>query len=492
MMVGALLWAAFTRQWDTTAIVLGAGGLLALAVGIGANWPHVRDWFRDPRGVFILNSIFTTLLLVAILGLVNAVASFKATRIDVTAAGRNTLTADTRTGLAHLGQDVVLKEFGRTRDAAVDQLLSAFANVTTRVRMAFLDVDQSPQEARTYGIVRDGTVIVAAGDKWRKVEKPTEPALFAAITQVTQTREPVICFATGEAEHGIDDEGSDGLSQFAVALKSAGYRTERVSLQGEGVPRSCEVVIIAGPRSGLTPDSFARLDTYMNTGGRLALLIDPPVDAATVAWLLPRGILTGQGVIIDNNPAAQQVGAGPERPLALPYSSNHAITRGFEVPTIFDRAVPLAINPKPDIGILSPLLRTSSRSFERTDVMAQTTEFREGRDHPGPFLVAVASELHKGLRDDKKLRDARFVVFGDSGFLTNALVGSLSNRDLGLRVVAWLAGEEEARVVSLNDRQNRRTSLTEQTRNVMYAINMGLLPLIPLLAGIIQLFRSRR
>jgi hypothetical protein len=34
--------------------------------------------------------------------------------------------------------------------------------------------------------------------------------------------------------------------------------------------------------------------------------------------------------------------------------------------------------------------------------------------------------------------------------------------------------------------------MTERTRVVMYIVNLGLLPLIPLLAGIVQFIRSRR
>jgi hypothetical protein len=198
LLAGALMRAAFVANWDTPAVVLASGGALALVLGIAANWQGVREWFRDPRGVFVLNSLLSTLLLVAILGLVNAVASLRGWQVDVTMAGRNTLAAETRAGLARLAGDVAVKQFGQSRDAAVDELLSAFANASRRVRVVFADVDRSPQEARSYGVMRDGTVVVAAGGRWRKVEKPTEPALFQAIVQVTADREPAVCFTTGQ------------------------------------------------------------------------------------------------------------------------------------------------------------------------------------------------------------------------------------------------------------------------------------------------------
>jgi ABC-type uncharacterized transport system involved in gliding motility auxiliary subunit len=491
MVVAALAWAAMTLRWDTTAIVLAAGGLLALAVAVAANWQSVSDWFRDPRGIFVLNSILTTILLVAVLGLVNAIASLRAAQLDMTAAGRNTLTDETREGLDRLQQDVELKQFGRARDSAIDQLLAAFANETRRVRVGYSDPELAPQEARTYGVMRDGTVIVSGGAKWRKVEKATEPALFQAIAQVTMDREPVVCFSTGQGERGVDDQGAAGLSHLASAVAAAGYKAERIALQQAPVPRSCEVLVVPGPSAGLSPEALSHVSDYLGDGGRLALMIDPPVDAALKAWLEPRGITTGDGYIIETNPASKQVGAGPESPLALKYF-NHPIAAGFELATIYHRAIPLGLQRQAQIGLPEPLAGTGDRAFERVDLTVLGAEFREGRDRPGPFLLAIASIFPRGLRDDKTVQEGRMVVFGDSDFLTNAFVNRQGNRDLALRVIAWLAGEREARVVSLSDRQNRRTSMTEQMKTVMYVVNLGVLPLLPLIAGLVQFIRSRK
>ncbi len=491
MVVGALLWAAFTLHWDTTAVTLLVGGLLALTIGVAANWQNVRDWFRDPRGIFVLNSIFSTLLLVAVLGLVNAIASFNALHADLTAAGRNTLTAETRTGLARVDKDVVLKQFGRTRDAAVDELLAAFTNASRRITAAFADVERAPQDARTYGVLRDGTVIVSAGDKWRKVEKPTEPALYQAITQVVQDKETLVCFQTGDGEHGLDDTGAAGLSMWGLSLRAAGYRVDRVAMQQGDVPAACEVLVIAGPATDLAPEAIGRLDAWMANGGRLALMVDPPVPPGLRAWLAPRGIIPGDGLIIETNPAGRQVGAGPESPLALAYF-DHPITRGFELATIYDRAVPLTLLKQAQIGIPGPLAGTGDRAFERLNPADTGTAFQEGRDRKGPFLLGVASRVPRGLKEDQAVREGRFVVFGDSDFVSNAQIQRQGNRDFSLRTIAWLAGEQEARVVSLSDRQNRRTSMTEQMRTVMYVVNLGLLPLLPLLAGVVLVIRAKR
>ena len=52
-------------------------------------------------------------------------------------------------------------------------------------------------------------------------------------------------------------------------------------------------------------------------------------------------------------------------------------------------------------------------------------------------------------------------------------------------MIAWLAGDEEARVVAASERQNRRVPLTERRRTWMYVVNLGLLPLLPLAAWLV-------
>jgi ABC-type uncharacterized transport system involved in gliding motility auxiliary subunit len=47
-------------------------------------------------------------------------------------------------------------------------------------------------------------------------------------------------------------------------------------------------------------------------------------------------------------------------------------------------------------------------------------------------------------------------------------------------------------VVAASERQNRRVALTERRAAWMYVVNLGVLPLLPLAAGLIRLYRSRR
>jgi ABC-type uncharacterized transport system involved in gliding motility auxiliary subunit len=299
----------------------------------------------------------------------------------------------------------------------------------------------------------------------------------------------LICFATGEGEHGLADAGAQGLSGLAAVLTASNYKPDRVNLMQGEVPQFCTALVVAGAPNGLATEAIERVTAYLIRGGRVALLLDPPIDSKIAEFLNRLGIQVGQGVVIETSSAGRAVGAGPDNPIGLVYHE-HPITRGFEQRTLFGKAVPLSIVGT-DVGKPTPLVSTGDTAFERIDLLSTSTEFKPGRDRRGPFVLAAANAISRGSRD-AALPEPRIVVTGDSDFLTNALLTLTPNRDLAVRIMAWLAGEEATHVVSVEERQNRRITMTESRLTTMRLVNIGLLPLIPVLAGLIHFFRSRR
>ena len=489
MAVSGVVWAALTLAWNAASISLGVGGTLACLVGLSFNWAEIREWFRDPRGVFAVNTTFSALLLVAILGMVNAFVALRPVKFDLTASGRNTLAMETRRILGHLTADIALKQFGRTPDTRVDDLLNALVRESAHLKPEFVDAEKSLQQTRDYGVLRNGTVVVDLGGKYRKIEQVTETAIVTAILQLTSGVAPQVCFAQGDGEHGFGDDGSSGLSQFVSTLRASNYRTLETSLLLGDAPKSCNVLVVAGISEGFGLARSQRLDQFFLNGGRLAFLLDPPAQPESSAWLRPYGIGVGSGIVVDNSPGGRQVGSSPEMPLGVSYS-DHPITRGLKIATIYDRAVPLTLG-RQDMGVPTPLVATGAGSYEKTDPGDPSSAFREGRDHQGPLTLAIAVKAQPVARG-RGMVEPRLVVFGDSDWVTNAAFGRQGNRDLALRVIAWLAGEEEAHVVATGDRENRRTTMTEEMRRIMYLVNLLLLPAIPLVAGVILLLRSRK
>jgi ABC-type uncharacterized transport system involved in gliding motility auxiliary subunit len=248
-------------------------------------------------------------------------------------------------------------------------------------------------------------------------------------------------------------------------------------------------VVVAGPRHEYAAGELERLTAYSRGGGRLAVLLEPDPLPSLHGWLTPLGIEPLPRTIVDLSGAGRTVGGGPRTPLAVAYGT-HEITRGFEIATMFDEVRPLrAIERSARGGRPVALAQTSPRSFATTATDSDPAFDATRGDTQGPFTLAAATAVGSESRRDEQFR---LVVFGDSDFISNGYLRRQGNRDFFLRALSWLLGEEEATIVAVDDRENRRIELTEQTRAWMYIVNLGVLPLIPMLAGVTVFMRSRR
>jgi len=487
LLIAALIRATVNAHWDTPNIWVAAVGVLILAVTVAWNWQEVIEWLRDPRGIFAVTTGISVAVFVGVLVMVNIAVWYNPWSIDLTASGRNEVSPDTRRILGRLQVPVELMQFGRDPNPLVEQLLRSFERETQRIRVEFVDSDRQADLARQYGVIRNGAVVVRSGEKFRKVDEPNEQALVTAVLQATTAEDRVVCFVTGHGERGITDTTSAGVATLAATLEASNYKAERISLLEGDVPSQCAAVIIAGARQPYEKAEMDRLQAYGDRWGRVAVLLEPDPAPSFAEWVRPRGIDPLPGVIVDTSTAGRTVGSGPRSPLAVRYL-DHPITQGFEIATLYDGARPLHTIEMPEFGGKpKPLAQTGRESFATT--VSDATSPVSGRDTAGPLTLVAATTIGNGRRTDQEMR---IVVFGDSDFISNAYLRRQGNRDFFLRTVAWLLGEQEATIVAVDPRENRRLELTERTRAWMYIFNLGLLPLIPLGAGILMFIRSRR
>jgi hypothetical protein len=487
LLITAFIRAATAVQWDRTGGILAVAGSAIVLVTIVWNRHEVIEWIRDPRGVFAVTTGIAVACFVAALVLLNIVVWYNPWSVDLTASGRNEVGDGTRRMLQRLDVPVTLQQLGRTSDPAVEALLRSFERETRRIRVEFVDVDRDRTLATRYGVVKLGTVVVAAGEKFRKIEDVNEQALVTAVVQVTSDQEHLVCFVTGHGERGLADAGPGGLALLSATLAAGNYRTEPISLLEDTVRTDCAALVIAGPAQPLSALELRRLDAYYEAHARIALLVEPDPAPSLADWLRPRGFEPGSGAIVDTSGAGQSVGGGPRTPLGLRYH-DHPVTRGFEIATMYDGARPMRVIEHPDIGGKPvALAETSSRSFATTSSEPAPT-LQGGTDVPGPLTLAGAIAVGGGRQDG----ETRLIVVGDVDFVSNAWLRRQGNRDFFLRSLAWLIGEQEATIVSVDSPENRRIELTQRTRAWMYVVNVGLLPLIPLLVGIVVYVRGRR
>ncbi|MEO1339207.1 MAG: ABC transporter, partial [Myxococcota bacterium] len=83
----------------------------------------------------------------------------------------------------------------------------------------------------------------------------------------------------------------------------------------------------------------------------------------------------------------------------------------------------------------------------------------------------------------KKNDEARMVVIGDFGFMTNRFATMASNRDFFLNTANWLAGDEDRITIRPRPRFGDRLPLTSMQQLGIMFFSVNLLPLLIIAVG---------
>jgi ABC-type uncharacterized transport system involved in gliding motility auxiliary subunit len=164
----------------------------------------------------------------------------------------------------------------------------------------------------------------------------------------------------------------------------------------------------------------------------------------------------------------------------------HPITRSASL-TFYPGARPLSLlKPAGNIRV-TPLLTSSRDSYVRDVAPAASRAADEPAElnasvatpAPGPRVLGAAIE---GLLPDGS-RPLRAVVIGDCDFASNSFFPYMSNSDLLLAAVRWLVREERTTPVATRIPVPSLVLLTESQGRAVFALVVGLLPLMVVAVG---------
>src|SRR5205085_647147 len=164
--------------------------------------------------------------------------------------------------------------------------------------------DKKPQVAKAAGIRAYGEIYVDSGTKKEQAKSLTEEEVTGALIRSLKSGERNACFVSGSGEHSLEDSGRTGYSNAKEALEKSNYKTKTISLLGGGaaagapkadtkiqplatapagggpkpeVPADCTVLIVGGPKYEYMQPAVDGIQAYVNNGGRVMVLLDPPL-----------------------------------------------------------------------------------------------------------------------------------------------------------------------------------------------------------------------
>ena len=437
----------------------------------------VRVVEHERAGRWRAPSVVGTLLACAVAVLVNLVSATLHARVDLTGAGRFTLTGQTRHVLEDLSEPVAAAALF-SPDVPVhvaeyaERLLAEYRQHTRRLAVHGIDPVLHPDRARRWGLdaigARYGAVVFrgAAGDRTvygPEIASAAEQRFTAAILEVTGTMQRQVAFLTGHGEH---DPWGD-YQAARTSLEGRLYAVRTVHATALDVLKGAAAVVVAGPGRPPSAGVLAALRAYAASGGRLLLLFDPAVPPEWKQLTSEWGLEVGDGTLID--PASH---VAPNRDIPLVPRGRNAF--GLET-TYFPGAAGLI--PRADLPAaieMTALAWSSPDAYLDRDYGGTgASEVDPAADAGGPVAIGalITSERH------------RVVVMGDSDFAAAGHFHNGANGELFVAAIDWLS--EGTRITSIERKvlPTRRLLVTARQARFITVSGIGLLPAVVLMAG---------
>ncbi len=486
---GLVRWSIQNEMTRVNEALLIAGGVLFLA-GLAGNFRFIAGFFRSRGGRLGTNTVTLTIAFLAILSLLNFLGFKHSKSWDWTPEQLYTLSDETKKVLGGLKEDVHVIRFDKVSGPdALAEKMADYRKISPRITYQVVDPQERPDIARQFEVHRLGDIVVSSGTRTEHLKDSDEQSLTAGIIKVTASRQKSVCFVTGHGERSLTATDGEGYSDVQKELERENYTVKPVNLvEAKDVPVECDVVVVAGPKTGYFQSESEALQKYLAAGGKVLALADPGTDPKLDPMLAPWNISLGNDLALDVSGAGQLFGLGAAVPVVSHYGA-HPITEALESRmTFFPLARTVGAGDKKNAQKpVTDLLLTSNRSFAKNnwDVKQKELKFEQGKDRAGPLTLGVAEES----RENGKV--GRLVVIGNSAFAANAFLTLQSNGDLFDNSVNWLALDENLISIRPKSPTTRRVLLTVSQERLFYWFSLIMMPGVVLVAGVVMWWKRR-
>lgn len=506
-----IYWSAFTTpqfnlnigQWDGLLRILAVAAIVAFSIFLVVSPESVGAAASKRSNRLTANAFLVALITFGIGIAINVIVeNVPSVRADLTASKEFTLSEQTIKVLQDLdtkSDSVTAYAFYNAQSGidrqAIEDLLKEYAARTSKLHYEFVDPLNQPAQAVQLGFdQRYGTVVFDNGKKRQTAASASEAEFTSAIVKLYQSQTYTVGFLSGHAERNPEGFDQAGFSSVKDQLTKESYQVKNVSfLTGTVTVTDVNVLIVASPSKALTANEAQNLQKYMDSGGKMLLMLDPEMPADALKpfsdLLAKYGVTPEPGIIIDL--ASNYSPQDPTVLVARNYSGI-GITEALltnQIPTLF----PLALGLRPPTSTIGSMVASnmiqssagSDLSWLETDTQSSQVKYDAGsKDIPGP--VTFAMQIYpQSVSTTTTVPNTKLVVFGDVDFASNAgLNADPNNIDLFNNSIAWLSGQNELVSIRAKDPTAPRTIILDAGQKSLLAIfSMFALPILVLVVG---------
>ena len=433
-------------EWNAFNVTNVAAGAVLVALGAVAAFGRLRTRTTPADRGVTLDAVLTAVAIVWGAVLLQILVSAWGPRFDWTFEQRYELAPSTRTAIGELADRgrlalTLYSVQGDPRRRATRLLLAEMARGHTVV-VDERDLDSSPEDEDYYGIGSSNSVVITHDDRWELVERPTEGALYEALSKLRDPSHELIYVAAGTGEGDLERSTEAGYSGLRAALETEGYRLRPLptAIRSE-IPADANALLVIAPQRRMTDSALAGIRQYLNErGGRLIAMLEPGSQSGIEEILAEFGLTSPDAIVIDPASAAIEGDAPGLNPISNAYAE-HPVSKGLDANrmTFFRHARSFELRkPRPDDRVGAAVYSSGDAWLhpDTSDLARRTTPSRPADARGNYRPLVVAGEYERGGRQ------ARIVAFGDSTFASNRYLRALFNLDLALNAVHWALERE--------------------------------------------------
>jgi ABC-2 type transport system permease protein len=330
---------------------------------------------------------------------------------------------------------------------------------------------------------------------------PGETEVSAAFKRLLAVKLPKVAFLTGDLERNISRIGDRDYNvltkriTFRYALVNQGFDVDTVSLATQDIPSDISTLVIADPKTNLSPEALAKIQAYIDRGGNLLITGEPGKQAILNPLLQRLGVQLMEGAIVQ-----QSKEFSPD--LVLPYMTPTAATFSKLVTKSFKDSVSISMPGATgliysDTGAfnIKPLLITDVRhSWMKKDKLVVDSADIVFSPANGDIRKPVSTAISLTRKINGK--EQRIVITGDADFMSNAELGRSNVKNANFvfntALFSWLSYGEFPIDTSRPDAKDNRVKVTPDQVNVFRIIFVWILPAVVLAFATILLIRRKR
>jgi ABC-2 type transport system permease protein len=330
---------------------------------------------------------------------------------------------------------------------------------------------------------------------------PGETEVSAAFKRLQQAKMPKIIFLTGNLERSIYKTGDRNYQvlaseiTFRNSLVNQGFDVDSVSLDTQEIPADITALVIADPKSELSPVTLAKVQQYIDKGGNLFIAGEPGKQSLLNPFLQQFGVQLMDGMIVQKSKDL-----APDLVLAnLTVNAKeliHSLDKPFKDSTVVSMPTATGLSYTTNSGYaVKELVVTNEKGswLTKSRIVADSADvvFNAAQ---GDIKQSLPTVL--GLSRKINGREQHIVIAGDADFMSVKELGrynpTQTNFALSVGIYSWLDNKEFPIDTSRPPSEDNRVNISTDGVDLLRIFLVWLLPAAVLVFAAILLIRRKR